>query len=191
MLGICSTPFIITAITFFIAYGKIPSVLLPSMNDLFSFTIIVISVVVSLIVHELSHIVVLINHGAKNLSINISTKGVWGWFVKADVEGDRREELILPFYSVGLGSNLLLFLAFLPFQGINPYLHIISIVNFWLLFVNGMPAPIIDGGKLFELILAKLRIDRYMEVLSIFIMFTWIFILMSRFILFPYLSDIP
>lgn len=180
-LGICSTPFVLTTITSFIACGEIPSIFLPSINDLSSFMVIIISAIISLILHEFSHVVVLINHGASDISIGISTKGVWGWFIKAKIEENRCRELILPFYSVGLGSNLLLFLLFLSFKNINPYLHIISIVNFWLLLINGIPAPLIDGGKLFELILAKLKVEKYIEVISICIMLTWMFILVLRF----------
>ncbi|MDH5806180.1 MAG: hypothetical protein QXW62_04325 [Candidatus Methanomethylicaceae archaeon] len=107
-------------------------------------------------------------------------RGILGFFVKADVDSKKCEEVIPFFYSIGLGSNLLLFLIFLPFFEINPYLHIISIVNFWLLFINGIPAPLLDGGRIFEILLKKLKIEKNIELISISLLIIWLLLLILR-----------
>ncbi|MCS7098470.1 MAG: hypothetical protein NZ922_05800 [Candidatus Methanomethyliaceae archaeon] len=179
-MGLFSIPFVLVTITIIIVYGGIPSIFMPLMGDVAAFIIMITSIIISLLIHELSHIIVLINHGVSNISLCVSMRGAWGWLVKADVDPKMCNELILPFYSIGLGANLLLFLIFLIFYNLNPYLHIISVVNFWILLINGIPAPIIDGGRLFEVLLIKLRIEKHIENISIFILVVWLLLFIIR-----------
>ncbi|TDA40466.1 MAG: hypothetical protein DSO09_00410, partial [Candidatus Methanomethylicota archaeon] len=60
----------------------------------------------------------------------------------------------------------------------NSYLHIISVINFWLLFMNGIPAPFVDGGKLFEILFKRVNIE--LEYISIVIILIWLLIFIIR-----------
>ena len=179
-LGALSVPSVLLSITFFFAYGSIPDLFLPSFRDTLSFVFLILSLILGLVLHEFSHMVVLANRGVKNISIGISISGIWGGFVKAEVSPETYSEIKLPFYSSGLGSNLLIFLLFLPFARINPYLHIISAVNFWLLVMNAIPAPLMDGGKVFEAIFKRLGLERYMELISAGVLLLWLLIIILR-----------
>ncbi len=118
-----------------------------------------------------------------NISMELSMSGIWGGFVKADIAPEIYRMIQLPFYSSGLGCNFLLFLAFLPFVTLNAYLHIISVANFWLLFINGMPAPLMAGGKVFEATLKRLRLERHMELISIGVLLLWFLIIILKFLI--------
>ncbi|MBC7112536.1 MAG: hypothetical protein H5T34_00700 [Candidatus Methanomethyliales bacterium] len=179
-LGALSVPSVLLSITLFFAYGSIPDLLLPSFKDSLSFVFLISSLILGLVLHEFSHIIVLANRGVKNISVGISISGIWGGFVKADVSPETYSEIKLPFYSSGLGSNLLIFLLFLPFAKINPYLHIISVVNFWLLVMNAIPAPLMDGGKVFESIFKRLNLEKYMELISAGVLLIWLMIIIFK-----------
>ena len=179
-LGALSVPFVLLSITFFFAYGSIPDLLLPSLGNPLSFVVLISSLILGLVLHEFSHVVVLANRGVESISIGMSISGIWGGFVKADLSPETYSEIKLPFYSSGLGSNLLIFLLFLPFAKINPYLHIISAVNFWLLVMNAIPAPLMDGGKVFEATFKRLKLEKYMELISAGVLLLWLLIIILR-----------
>ncbi|MCC6013326.1 MAG: hypothetical protein LM593_03060 [Candidatus Verstraetearchaeota archaeon] len=177
-LGLLSVPFILISITFLIAYGSIPKILLPSSLDYISFFIIISSFIISIFLHEISHVIILTNRDISNINLGISLRGIIGGFISANIDVKTYNEIILPFYSSGLGLNFLLFLIFLPFFYINSYLHIISVINFWLLFMNGIPAPFVDGGKLFEILSKRVNIE--LEYISIVIILIWLLIFIIR-----------
>lgn len=182
-LGVLSVPFVLACITLFFAFGSLPILLIPSLNDPLAFIFLIASFILGLILHEFSHIVVLANWGVKDISIGISISGIWGGFVRADINKETYSKIQLPFYSSGLGSNLLLLLLFLPFVNFSPYLHIISIANFWLLIINAIPAPLLDGGKIFEATFRYMNLEKYMEAISIGILLLWFLIIILRFLI--------
>ncbi|MCX8181923.1 MAG: hypothetical protein N3D12_02265 [Candidatus Methanomethyliaceae archaeon] len=182
-LGFLSVPFVLACITLFFACGSIPKFFLPFLIDSFTFIFLIIALILGLFIHEFSHIVVLANREVKNISTGISISGIWGGFVKADITPETYSKIQLPFYSSGLGSNLLLFLLFLPFLTLSPHLHIMSVANFWLLTINAIPAPLMDGGKVFEAIFRHLKLEKYMEVISIGVLLFWFLIIILRFLI--------
>ncbi|MGQ9759974.1 MAG: hypothetical protein ACUVQ5_05340 [Candidatus Methanomethylicaceae archaeon] len=180
--GYLSVPFVLASITFFFAYGAIPNLFLPSLMDPLAFSLLIISFIVGIILHEFSHVVILTNRNVTNISIGLSISGIWGGFIKADIDPETYSEIQIPFYSSGLGLNLLLFLVFFPFVALNAYLHIISVANFWLLLINGIPAPLMDGGKVFEVTLRRLNLEGHVEFISIGVLLLWFFIILYRFL---------
>ncbi len=177
-LGLLSVPFILISITFLIAYGSIPKIFLPLSSDYISFFLIIFSFIIGIFLHEISHIIILTNRDINDIHLGFSLHGIVGGFTTAKINPKIYNEIILPFYSSGLGLNFLLFLIFLPFFYINSYLHIISVINFWLLLINSIPAPFVDGGKLYEILLKKININ--LEYISITIILIWLLIFIIR-----------
>lgn len=180
ILGVLSVPFVLISITFFFAYGSIPTPFLPTMTDPLAFLFLIASFVFGLLLHEFSHIVVLANRNVENISVGISASGIWGGFVRADVTPETYSKIQLQFYSSGLGANLLLFLLFLPFSAFSPHLHVVSVANFWLLIINAIPAPLMDGGKIFEATFKLLKLEGHVEAISLGVLLLWLLIIILR-----------
>lgn len=153
---------------------------LPSFIDPVASIMLLASFILGLVLHEFSHIAILANRGIREISMGFSISGIWGGFVKADITPETYIKIQLPFYSSGLGCNFLLFLLFLPFFYFNSYLHLISVANFWLLILNGIPAPLMDGGKVFEVTLKRLDLEDRMELISATVMLIWFFIIFFK-----------
>jgi len=182
-LGFLSVLFSLAFITLIIAFDSFLGFFLPSVNGLLDFLLLIISIAMAISVHELSHIVILANRSVRARSAGLSLKGIVGGYVEADVDEETYGRLIQPFFSCGLGSNLLLFLILGLISIVFPILWIPAAVNLWFAVLNSIPAPLMDGGKIFEIYLQAIRNKIINELLPLLIMLLWFVIFIFKFII--------
>lgn len=182
-LGAVSVPLTLTFLTVFFAQGSLPSILVPEIDNLYGFLTLIAGLVSSLAIHELSHVITLANHGIKAEVLGISLSGVIGGYVKADVPKEDYEKIKFPFFSCGVGANLLVFLLALAagLAGV-PQLVPFAAVSFWFMVINSIPAPLMDGGKIFEGLLESLRLERFSDHISALIITMWILVFTAKLI---------
>lgn len=182
-LGAISVPLTLTFLTFLFAQGFLPPILVPQIDNLYGFLALIVGLTFSLVTHELSHIVTLANHGIKVKSVGISLNGVIGGYVKADIPKEEYDKIKFPFFSCGVGTNLLVFLLALSASSIGVHeLKPFAAVTFWFVVINSIPAPLMDGGKIFEGLLEALRIDRFSDHISAAIIIIWLAVFAARFL---------
>lgn len=180
--GSLSVAFTLSFLTLFFASGYIPKVLVPDVSSAFDFALLVAGACISLILHEVSHVIVLANHGIRAKSIGGSVTGIFGAYVEADMDVETYSKVKLPFYSCGVGSNLIIVLAlFLLSITILPAIAPAAAVSFWFLIINSIPAPLMDGGKIFEFKLEAMHLERHTVLVSALILFAWITAIAYRF----------
>ncbi|MBC7120905.1 MAG: hypothetical protein H5T33_04910 [Candidatus Methanosuratus sp.] len=182
ILGSLSVVFTLSFLTFFFASGYIPPTLAPNISSPFEFALLIVGACVSLILHEVSHVIILANHGIRAKSMGISVTGIFGAYVQADMDLETYRKVKLPFYSCGVGSNLLIFLIlFVLSDTIMPAITPAAAVSCWFLILNSIPAPLMDGGKIFESQLESMRIERYTTLISVSILMVWLLAVVYRF----------
>ncbi len=180
--GALSVVITISFLTFFFAYGHIPPALVPNISSAFDFSLLIAGLLSSLILHEVSHVIILANHGIRAGSIGISVTGIFGAYVQADMDIETYRKVKSPFYSCGVGSNLLMFLTLFALSvTIVPAITPAATVSFWFLVLNSIPAPLMDGGKIFESLLEALRLERFADHVSISILAIWLLAIVCRF----------
>ncbi len=180
-LGAVSVPLTLTFLTVFFARGSLPSILVPEIDNLYGFFTLIGGLILSIAIHELSHIITLANHGIKAEAFGISLTGVFGGYVKADIPKEDYEKIKFPFFSCGVGANLLVFLLALA-AGLTmvPELVPFAAVSFWFMVINSIPAPLMDGGKIFEGLLESLRLERFSDHISALIVTAWILVFVAK-----------
>ncbi len=182
-LGALSVSLTIAFLTLFFAYGDIPPVLVPNISSITDFSLLITGLLVSLILHEVSHVVILANHGIRAKSMGISVTGIFGAYVQADMDIETYRIVKSPFYSCGVGANLLIFLILFALGStIVPAITPAATVSFWFLILNSIPAPLMDGGKIFEHQLEAMRLERFVDHVSVAILVLWLLAIVCRFV---------
>ncbi len=180
--GSLSVVFTISFLTLFFAYGHIPPVLMPSISSAFDFALLIAGLLAALILHEVSHVIILANHGIRAESMGISVTGIFGAYVQADMDLETYRIVKSPFYSCGVGSNLVMFLILFALSAtVVPAIMPATAVSFWFLILNSIPAPLMDGGKIFESLLEAVRLERFVDHVSVAILVVWLLAIVCRF----------
>lgn len=174
LLGMLSVPLVLSFLTYFFAAGTVPNLLIPDISSVAESLLLIGGLVVALIIHELSHLVILTNHGVRATSVGISLAGVFGGYVQADMERETYRRLKAPFFSCGVGSGLLAFLVLSALGAVVfPTIIPAAVAFFWFTVLNALPAPLMDGGKIFESVLEALRIEKHLYPISALIFASW------------------
>lgn len=181
-LGTVSVPVTLIFLTVFFSQGHLPGLLFPQIDSLFGFLMIILGLISALFIHELSHIIILANHGIKAKSFGISLEGVFGGYVQADVPVEDYQKIKLPFFSCGVGANMLtcLLLFTICIFGISELVPF-SAATFWFMILNSIPAPLMDGGRIFESLLENLGLERFVDHISASIIIIWILAFMIKY----------
>lgn len=182
-LGLFSVLFSLIFITLVIAIDPFLGFFLPSIDGLMDFLVLTASIAFAIMIHELSHIVILVNRSIRVKSAGLSIKGIVGGYVQADVDQETYARIVRPFFSSGLGSNMLFFLIFAIFSTLYTLLWIPAAVNLWFAVLNSIPAPLMDGGKIFEIYLEKIKNKTIVDILPPLILVLWFIIFIVKFII--------
>ena len=175
LLGLLSVPLAFSFLTYFFAAGGVPTLLVPDVASTGGSALLIGGFVMALVIHEASHLVVLTNHGVRATSVGISLAGVFGAYVQADMNPETYHKIKVPFFSCGVGSGLLAFLILLALGlSILPSAIPAAVAFFWFTVLNALPAPLMDGGKIFESGLEIARLERRVYHVSVLIIASWI-----------------